>query len=106
MCGVGGGGDVVDGGVRGRGAVCGVVDAGLWAGTGRPGREVVVCRGEHRHVGIIGGVNGLLTALLLHQGVEHRAGDHRRWVFHGQRGAWGEEGMGENVLGLPWWNIF
>lgn len=101
MCGVGGGGDVVDGGVRGRGAVCGVVDTGVWAGTGRPGREVVVCCGEHRHVGIIGGVKGLLTTLLLHQGVEHRAGDHRRRAFHGQRGAWGKEGMGESELGLP-----
>lgn len=87
MGGVGGGSDVVDRGVRGRGAVSGVVDAGVWAGTGSPGREVVVRCGEHGHVGLIGRVKGRLTALLLHQRVEHRAGDHRGRIFHGQRGA-------------------
>lgn len=80
-------GDVVDGGVRGRGAVCGMVDAGMRASTVSPGREVVICCGKHGHVGLIAGVKGWLAALLLHQGVEHRAGDHRGRAFHSQRGA-------------------
>lgn len=87
MGGVGLSGDVVDGGVRGRGAVCGVVDAGVRASTGSPGREVVICCGKHRHVGLIARVKGRLAALLLHQGVEHRAGDHRGRGFHSQSGA-------------------
>lgn len=87
MSGVGRGGDVINRGVRRRRAVSRVMDARMRAGTGCPGREVVVCRREHGHVRLVGGVEGWLAALLLHHGVEHRAGDHRGRGLHHQRGA-------------------
>lgn len=82
MSGVGWGGDVINRGVRRGRAVSRVLDARMRARTGCPGSDVVVCCGEHGHIWLVGGVEGWLAALLLHHGVEHRAGDHRGRGLH------------------------